>query len=67
MRTKLEGKPLSHCMKDPEVLKSTLGEMVKLQKLKREEELYKDPKTKMLGLLLKAKRLKEEEEENKKS
>jgi hypothetical protein len=65
MRTKLEGKPLSHCMKDPEVLKATLGEMVKIQKQKREEELLKDPKTKMFGLLLKAKRIKEEEAESK--
>jgi len=33
--------------------------MVRLEKLKKEEELYANPKTKIFGLMLKAKRMKE--------
>jgi len=62
MRTNLGDKPLSHGIKDTNVLKNTLNEMVRLEKLKKEEELYSNPKTKMFGMLLKAKRIKEERE-----
>ena len=55
-------KPLSHGIKDTNILKSTLEEMMKIQKIKKEKELFNNPKTKMFGMLLKAKRLKEEKE-----
>uniref|UniRef100_A0A7S3CN42 Uncharacterized protein n=1 Tax=Strombidium rassoulzadegani TaxID=1082188 RepID=A0A7S3CN42_9SPIT len=57
------GKPLSHAMKDPKVIHETMKEMARIDKLRKEEELYKNPKTKMLGMMLKAKRLREEKEE----
>ena len=62
MRTTLGDKPLSSGIKDASVLKNTLEEMVRLEKLKKEEELLSNPRTKMFGLLLKAKRVKEERE-----
>ena len=48
-------------MKAPTVLKATLNEMVRIQQIKKEEDMMKDPKKKLFGMLLKAKRLKEEE------
>ena len=60
MRTKLGNKPLSHCVKDPEVLKFALNEMKRIQQMKKEQDMMADPKTKMFGMLLKAKRLREE-------
>ena len=63
MRSNLGNKPLSSVMKDPAVLKYTLDEMVKLEKIKKEEALLADPKTKMFGMLLKATRLKKEQQE----
>ena len=63
MRSKFGDKPLSHVMKDPEMLKYALVELKKVEKLKKETELYNNPKTKMFGMLLKAKRIKEEETE----
>ena len=62
MRTKLGDKPLSHCVKDPEILKFALNEMQRIQKIKKEQDLYNNPKTKMFGMLLKAKRLREEQQ-----
>ena len=64
MRSKMGDKPLSYGIKDGNILKSTLEEMVKIQKVKKEQELYSNPKTKMFGMLLKAKRLKEEKDLN---
>ena len=64
MRSKLQDKPLSAGIKDPAVLKATLEEMVKAEKLKKEEALLANPKTKMLGMMLKAKRLMDEKKEN---
>ena len=61
MRTSLGNKPLSHALKDPVIIKDTLEEMVRIDKIKKEEELYSNPKTKMFGMLLKAARLKKEE------
>lgn len=63
MRANLGNKPLSSVMKDTRVLKYTLDEMVKIEKLKKEEALLADPKTKMFGMLLKATRLKKEKDE----
>ena len=63
MRSNLGNKPLSHVMKDTSVLKYTLDEMVKLEKLKKEEAMLADPKTKIFGMMLKATRLKREKEE----
>ena len=60
MRTKLGNKPLSHAMKDPSILKVAIEEITRINKIKKENELYADKKTKMFGMLLKAKRLKEE-------
>jgi len=58
MRTSLGNKPLSHAIKDPGIIKSTLEEMMRLEQIKKEEALLSDPKTKIFGLLLKAKRVK---------
>ena len=60
MRTKLGNKPLSYAMKDPSILKVAIEEITRINKIKKETELYSNPKTKMFGMLLKAKRLKEE-------
>jgi hypothetical protein len=66
MRTSLGNKPLSHAIKKPEIIKATLEEMMRLEAIKKEETLYNDPKTKIFGLLLKAKRLKLEKEKEEK-
>jgi len=66
MRSNLGNKPLTHAMKDPALIKYTLNEMIRLQRIKKEETLLANPKTKMMGMLLKASRLKQEEEEEKK-
>ena len=50
-------KPLSHVMKDPKVLKFALDELVKIEKIKKENSLLADPKTKLFGMMLKAARL----------
>lgn len=60
MRTRLGNKPLSHAMKDPKILKFAIDEITRINKIKKETELYNNPKTKMFGMLLKAKRLREE-------
>lgn len=41
--------------------------MVRLEKLKKEEELYANPKTKIFGLMLKAKRMRDAKEAEKKA
>lgn len=61
MRSKFKDKPLTHIMKDPEMLQYCMKELARIEKIKKEDELYANPKTKMFGMLLKAKRLKEEE------
>lgn len=45
------------------MLKTTLLEMARLQRIKKEEELLANPKTKMLGMMLKAKRLRDEQKD----
>ena len=62
MRSKLGNKSLKQGVKDPAVLKYTMEEMVRIQNRKKEEELMADKRTTMLGMILKAKRLKEEKE-----
>jgi ubiquinone/menaquinone biosynthesis C-methylase UbiE len=57
MRSSLGNKPLSHVMKDTAVLKSTLEEMVRIEKIKKEEAMLANPKTKIFGMMLKASRL----------
>ena len=61
IRSKFGDKSLSSVIKDPEMLAYCLKELGRSEKLKKEQELYSNPKTKMFGMLLKAKRLKEEE------
>ena len=61
MRTKLGNKPLSHAMKDPQILKVAIEEIQRINKMKKEDELYNNPKTKLFGMMLRAKRLREEE------
>lgn len=63
MRANLGNKPLSSVMKDTKVLKYTLDEMVKIEKLKKEEALLANPKTKMFGMFLKAARLRKAKDE----
>ena len=62
MRSTMGNKPLSHAMKDVSVIKKTLEEMVRLDKIKKEDALMADKKTKIFGMLLKANRLKKEKE-----
>ena len=61
MRSKFKEKSLSSVMKDPEMLKYAMTELQRIEKLRKETELYNNPKTKMFGMLLKAKRVREEE------
>ena len=56
-------KPLSHAMKDVSVIKSTLEEMVRLEKIKKQDALMADKKTKIFGMLLKHNRIKKEKED----
>lgn len=63
MRSTMGNKPLSHAMKDVSVIKKTLEEMVRIDKIKKEDALLADKKTKIFGMLLKANRLKKEKQE----
>ena len=47
-------------MRDPEILKFTLNEVSRLDKIEKEERLLSNPKTKIYGYLLKAARIKSE-------
>ena len=67
MRSKYGDKPLTHIMKDPQMLKYALTELQRSQKIKREQELIDNPKTKMCGMLLRVKRMNEEKEAGEKS
>ena len=62
MRSTMGDKPLSHAMKDVSVLKKTLEEMVRIDKIKKEDALLADKKTKIFGMLLRNQRLKREKE-----
>ena len=56
MRSGLGNKPLTSILKNPKLLSYTINEMVRLEKIKKEDELMQDPKKKIFGMLLKAKR-----------
>lgn len=63
MRSTMGNKPLSHAMKDISVIKKTLEEMVRIDKIKKEDALMADKKTKIFGYLLKATRMKKEKQQ----
>eukprot|EP00350_Pseudokeronopsis_sp_OXSARD2_P008188 CAMPEP_0170553702 /NCGR_PEP_ID=MMETSP0211-20121228/11534_1 /TAXON_ID=311385 /ORGANISM="Pseudokeronopsis sp., Strain OXSARD2" /LENGTH=166 /DNA_ID=CAMNT_0010862207 /DNA_START=334 /DNA_END=834 /DNA_ORIENTATION=- len=60
LRADLKDKPLSHALKDKDYLKKALLEMIQIENKKIEE--VKDPKRKLLNLMLKAKAKKQQEE-----
>lgn len=66
MRSTMGNKPLSHCMKDVSVLKKVMEEMVRIDKVKKEDALMADKKTKLFGMLLRSQRLKREKEQEEK-
>jgi len=63
LRSDLKDKPLSHALKDKEYMKNAIKE---LMLIKKEEELLNstNAKHKMIGLMLKARRVKAEEQKN---
>jgi len=69
LRAELKNKPLSHAIKkDPEVFKKAIAEMARIKREKELAEAAKtDPKSKLLLLLLKGKRMKEKEAEEAKA
>ena len=63
LRTDLQDKPLSYAFKSKDCVKNAMKELFLI---KKEEELLisKNPKHKMIGLMLKARRTKQEQEKN---
>ncbi len=55
LRTELKDKPLSHALKDGELLKKAIMQTIEAQERKRAEEEMKDPRKRLLRLMLKAK------------
>jgi hypothetical protein len=61
LRTELKDKPLSHALKDGELLKRAIQVAMERKEKKRMEEESKDPRKKLLRLMLKAKAKKDRE------
>jgi protoheme ferro-lyase len=55
LRTELKDRPLSHALKDEELLRRAIIMTIEAQEKKRMEEESKDPRKKLLRLMLKAK------------
>jgi hypothetical protein len=55
LRTELKDKPLSHALKDGDLLRKAILLAMQAQEQKRAEEEAKDPRKKLLRLMLKAK------------
>jgi len=55
LRTELKDKPLSHALKDPDILRRAMQLATAATERKRAEEEAKDPRKKLLRLMLKAK------------
>lgn len=55
LRTELKDRPLSHALKDEDLLRRAIMATIEAQEKKRMEEESKDPRKKLLRLMLKAK------------
>ena len=55
LRTELKDKPLSHALKDGELLKMAIQQTIEIQERKRAEEEKKDPRKRLLRLMMRAK------------
>ena len=63
LRTELKDKPLSHAMKDGAVLKRAMQELLNIERRKMENiSAIKDPKKKLLALMMKAKMKRQQEQ-----
>jgi hypothetical protein len=61
LRTELKDKPLSHALKDEELLRRAIKATIEAQERKRMEEESLDPRKKLLRLMLKAKAKRDQE------